>query len=170
MKISTEVRFGVRLGLALCVFTVFMWLARFDSIYLQTGEYFNRIFILLPLIFTFLSISAKSKETKLTILKRIQCSLIINFVAYLIHIPFLLFYHHVLNPDWLKYVLEFKEKELLAQNTSAEQINTALENVQRMSSDLNLITNGLIVGVIVFGIFFSLLTLPFFRRKAVEIS
>ena len=163
MKISTEVRFGVRLGLALCVFTVFMWLARFDSMYLQSGEYFNKIVILLPLIFTFLSISAKSKETKLTVLKRIQCGLITNFVAYLIHIPFLLFYHHFLNPDWLKFLLEFKEKQLFAQNALPEQIQTALENVKTMSSDLNLITNGFVAGVVIFGLVFSLLTLPFFR-------
>lgn len=170
MKIPTEVRYGVWLGLALCIYTTFMWVIKFDSTYLSTGKYLDTAVILLPITFTFLAIWAKSKETQVTFFKRIRYGLTTNFFGYIIHLPFLLFYHHFLNPDWLKYVLEFKEKELLAQNASAEQIQTALDNVRMMSSDLNLITNGLIVGVIIFGIAFSSLTLPFIRRKTSEIS
>lgn len=171
MKISTEVRYGVYLGLTMCFYTIFMWLTKLDTTYLSIGRYLNVAIIIAPLSITFLAIWAKSKEIKLTLFNRISCGLVVNFIANLIYAPFLQFYHHIINPDWLKYVLELKEKELLAINASAEQIQAALENLRIMSSsEFNLITNSLIVGVIGFGIVFSMMTLPFFRRKTGEIA
>jgi hypothetical protein len=94
MNISTEIRFGVYLGLAFCLYTIFMWLTKLDTTYLSTGRYLNTAVIILPLTFTFLAIWAKSKEINLTLMRRIRCSLSTNLVAYLIHLPTQLFYHH----------------------------------------------------------------------------
>lgn len=165
MKTKTELKYGIILGLVMCFYTVLMWLTKLDSTYLSIGHYFDIAIIIIPLSITFLAIWAKSKETRLTLLKRISCGLAVNFIGYIIYTPFLLLYHRFINPDWLKYVLELKEKELLAQNVAPEKIKTTLETVQKMSSAPNLAFNGFIAGVIVFGIVFSLLTLPFFRRS-----
>lgn len=165
VKILTEIRYGIFLGIGFCFYSLFMWLTKLDTEFLSTGRYLDIAIIILPLIFTFLAIWAKSKEIKLTLFRRIQCGLTVNFIAYIIYTPFLLLYHNFINPNWLKYVLDLKEKELLAQNIEADQIAKQLETVRLMSSDMNLITNGFIVGVIIFGFIFSLATLPFFRKK-----
>lgn len=166
MKIDTEIKYGACLGIAMCFYTVFMWLTGLDTKYLATGQYLDIAVIVLPICFTFLAILRKSKETELTILKRIRCGLIVNLTSFLIYTPFLIVYHHFINPDWLKYVLDLKEKELLAQNVVPEKITETLNKIASSSNDFNLIVAGFVAGVIIFGIVFSLLTIPFIRTKA----
>jgi hypothetical protein len=166
MNMRTEIKFGIYLGLALCLYTIFLWLTKLDTTYLATGQYLDIAVILLPIIFTFLAISQKSKKTNLTFFKRILTGVMVNFVAFLIYNPFLIIYHRFLNPDWLKYVLELKEKELLAQNVAPDKIKNTLELIANSSNDLSHIISGFIVGVIIFGIVFSLLTIPFIRSKS----
>lgn len=168
MKIATEVKYGVLLGVVMCVYTVFMWGTNLDSTYLSIGHYFDIAVIILPLSITFLAIWAKSKETGPTLLTRIVCGLVVNLVGYIIYTPFLLLYHRYINPRWMDYVLKLKENELIAQNSSPDHIRETLLNIQVTSSDTNQIFSGLIVGVIVFGALFSLLTLPFFRKTSIE--
>ena len=84
MRIQTEIKYGIYLGAAMCLYTVFMWLTKLDTTYLATGQYLDIAVIILPVTFTFLAIQAKSKETDLTIGKRILCGLIVNFISYLI--------------------------------------------------------------------------------------
>ena len=129
------------------------------------GQYLDIAVIALPLGLTFLAIRQKSKETILTFLKRIRCGLIVNLIAFLIHTPFLNVYHHFINPDWLKYVLELQEKEMMAQNTAPEKINETLNGIVASSNDFNFIVSGFMAGVIIFGLVFSLLTIPFIRSR-----
>ena len=164
MGIKTEVKYGIYLGIAMCLYTVFMWLTGLDTKYLSTGQYLDIAVIVLPIIFTFLAIWKKSKITELTLSKRIRCGLIVNLVSFLIYKPFLVIYHHFINPDWIKYVLELKEKELMAQTVAPEKINEALDGIASSSNDLNII--GFLIGVIIFGFVFSLFTIPLIKSKA----
>ena len=166
MKINTEVRYGIYLGIAMCLYTVLMWLTGLDTKYLATGQYLDIAVVVLPLCLTFLAIRQRSKETDLTILKRIKCGLIVNFVSFLIYAPFLSIYHHFINQDWLKYVLALKEKELTAQAVAPETITETLNGIAASSNDFNFIISGLIAGVLIFGLVFSLLTIPFIRSRA----
>lgn len=166
MRINTEIKYGVYLGIAMCLYTIFMWLIGLDTKYLAAGQYLDIAVIILPLGFTFLAIWKKSKETELTFFKRIRCGLIVNLVSFLIYAPFLSIYHHFINPDWLKYVLALKEKEMTAQNIAPEKINETLKAIAASSNDFNFIVSGFIAGVIIFGLIFSLLTTPFIRSRA----
>lgn len=163
MKINIELKYGIYLGIAMCLYTVFMWLTKLDTEYLSTGQYLDIAVILLPVTFTFLAVWKKSKTTELTVAKRIQCGLVVNFVSYLIYKPFLVIYHNFINPDWIKYVLELKEKELKAQNIASEQVNEALNRISSASNDFNFV--GVLIGVLIFGLIFSLLTIPFIKSK-----
>lgn len=165
MKIRTEIKFGIYLGLTLCLYTIFMWLTELDTTYLAVGRHLDTAVIILPLFFTFLAVWKKSQETQLTFLKRILAGLMVNFISFLIYSPFLIIYHHLINPDWLKYVLELREKELLAQNATPDTIKSALELTAKSGNDFSHLISGFIVGVIIFGIAFSLLTIPFIRTK-----
>ena len=165
MKMRTEVKYGIYLGIALCLYTIFMWLTKLDTTYLHIGHYFDIAVILLPLTFTFLAIRQKAREINLTFSKRILCGLIVNLLSFLIYTPFLTIYHHFINPDWLRYVLELKEKELAAQNVEPDKIKALLNVIISASNDFNLMVSGFIVGVLIFGSVFSLLTIPIIRSK-----
>jgi len=168
MKISTEIKFGIYLGLALCLYTIFMWLSGLDTTRLAIGQYLDMAVIILPLFFTFLAVCKKSRETELTFFKRILTGLTVNFISFLIYNPFLIIYHHFINPDWLRYVLELKEKELLAQNATPDIIRSALEQAAKSGNDFNHLISGFVAGVLIFGVVFSLLTIPFFRTKKIS--
>lgn len=165
MKMRTEVKYGIYLGIALCLYTILMWLTKLDTVYLHIGHYFDFAVILLPLTFTFLAIRQKAREINLTFPKIILCGLIVNFLSFLIHTPFLIVYHQFINPDWLRYVFELKEKELVAQNVEPDKIKAMLNGIASTSNDFNLMVSGFIVGLLIFGIVFSLLTIPVIRSK-----
>jgi hypothetical protein len=142
-----------------------MWLSGLDTSYLHIGHYFDIVVILLPLTFTFLAIRQKASEINLTFPKRILCGLIVNLLSFLIYIPFLIVYHQFINPNWLRYVLELKEKELAAQNVEPDKIKAMLNGIASASNDFDLMVSGFIVGVLIFGVVFSLLTIPVIRSK-----
>ncbi len=62
MKITTDVKYGIYLGVAMCLYTIFMWLTELDTKYLATGKRLDISVIILPLSFTFLAIWKKSKR------------------------------------------------------------------------------------------------------------
>jgi hypothetical protein len=161
MYLPAGIRYGIYFGLMMVFFTKMMWLTGLDTTHIAIGYYFETAEFIFPLIFVFAAIRAKSKQSKLTIINRIFTGLIVTFVSFLIHTPFLYIYHHFINPDWLKYKLEFNEQVLRSHNVPAEKIKEILESI----NDYNMIFGGLIVGVFVMGIIFSLLTIPFIRSK-----
>ncbi|HTY38506.1 MAG TPA: DUF4199 family protein [Bacteroidota bacterium] len=159
------VKYGAWMGGVMCLYTTIMWLTKLDSTYLSTGQYLDIIVTMVPIIFIFLCIRSANAATPLNAVGRIKIGIILSLVSWSIYTPFLLLYHHVINPDWLTPVLDLKERELIAQGVSVEQITAQLDSIRSSGTDGSIVVMGLLVGVLAMGTILSLATLPFFRMK-----
>jgi hypothetical protein len=117
---------GIILGLCLCLYTLFMWVTKLDSTYLNIGQYLDMAVILLPLGIIFWAIKLENKSPALTLLQKILIAITIGAVSYLIYDPFLYVYHHYINPDWYNAVANLKEQELIQKGVSQIEIASTL--------------------------------------------
>jgi hypothetical protein len=159
------VRYGIIMGVTMCFYTIFMWISKLDTTYLRIGQFLDIIVTLVPVVFIVLAIRAVNSFSPLTIVHRISIGLAVSFVSFLIYTPFLYFYHHFFNPDWLQYVLDLKQQDLELKGVSSSQIKMQLDAIRAASTDRNFVIAGFAIGVILMGSIISLLTIPFIRRR-----
>jgi hypothetical protein len=164
MNYATEIKYGVLLGLFLCFYTVFMWITKLDTSYLEIGQYLDIAVILLPISLTILAIRAKTKIGNLTILSRILCGILVNVIGTIVYNPFLYAYHTFINPLWQKFALDLMEKNLIAQNIEKSIIDQTLVAFANSSSFLSQLTGGVIAGIIL-GVLIALVSLIFIRNQ-----
>jgi hypothetical protein len=97
-----------------------IFIFRLDWENISWGQYFDYLAIAVPMVFTFFGIKDSSRVPGYSYWDGLKTGLSINFISFLIYTPFLLVYHHLINPDWLKYLLAFEETELIAKNVPEE--------------------------------------------------
>lgn len=163
-KYHKTIKYGLVMGITLCVYTMIVFLLRLDRENLNIGEHVDRLVILVPMLFTFMGVRSVAKESEFTYWESLKSGLLLNLISFLIYTPFLILYHHFINPEWLEYLVKFTEEELLQKNASAETIKVSLEQVRKLSTDINHIASGLIFGVLVLGSVFSLISAFIVKR------
>ena len=155
------------MGLAFCLYTTLMWLTKLDTTYLNIGQYFDMAIILLPISIIFWAIKQETHSYKVSIIQRIGIAVYVSAISYLIYNPYLYTYHHFINPDWYTAVLDLKELELNAENTSQEEITKTLDSMSTSSiAQAGLFRlSSMIPSVLVVPSLVALLSLVFIRNK-----
>ena len=163
---------GVIMGLTFCFYTVFMWLTRLDTTYLNIGQYFDMAIIILPISMIFWAIRQENNIYKVTILQRIIIAVFVSAISFLIYDPFLYVYHHFINPDWFSSVLSLKEADLIAVNTNPNLISEQLQNMKdtAISQSALFRPSAIIPSVLIIPTLIALFSLIFIRTKTIEIK
>ncbi|WP_324680537.1 DUF4199 family protein [Hymenobacter sp. GOD-10R] len=162
-------RYGLLLGLALCLYTTLMWLTQLDTRYLATGQYLDIVVVLLPIGFMSAAIRQhKRRQGYLGAGQRIAVSVGIGHVAELLYRPYLYAYHTRLNPEWFSAVLALKRTELMAAGRSAQNITTELARLQATHARPAGMFAGWWVSAFVLPALIALLTLLFLRNQSVK--
>jgi len=158
---------GSILGIGLCLYTIFMWLSKLDSLYLNYGEYLDIIIFILPMLIVFRALKKAKKIYQLTFLKRFIIACSIGMISYLLYHPFLYYYHTKINPNWFDYVLRLKQLELSAENLSKAAIDDVLlkmRNVNLLQSKFfNL--SSILSSIVVLPLIITLLSFIFIRNE-----
>ncbi len=158
---------GIIMGLSFCLYTSLMWLTKLDTVHLSIGQYFDMAIIILPILMILWAIRQENNLYPITIFQRITIAIFVGAVSYLIYDPFLYVYHNNINPDWFNSVLNLKEMDLKAANTSHDKI---IETLQKMK-DTNASQSRLfrlstaIPSVLIIPTLIALISLIFVKRK-----
>lgn len=160
-------RNGLFFGLSLCVYTLLMWLTRLDAEYLSVGQYFDMAVVIVPIFFILSAIKQARDQTDIHVGHRVLIAMGTGLVGYLIHGPFLYFYHHVVNPDWFEAVLALEKQNMLAKQASAEDIGIRLEEMiaKNQAQDGIFSVGALIASAVVLPLLISMLSLVVVRRR-----
>ena len=164
---NSKLKYGIAFGLAFIAWTMIIFLTGLDTTYIHIGYYSDYLVMILPSVFTFLAIKAdiKNSHIQYKLIKGIKTGWLVNFVGYLIYIPFLIIYHHFINPDWLKYLLELVENNLVAQHVMQDVINQKLEIIKQQSTNVNFILYGFFFGVLIVGGVLSVISTLIIRKR-----
>lgn len=124
---------GTILGIGLCLYTLFMWLSKLDSLYLNYGKYLDIVIFTLPMFIVFRTLKKAKEIYELTFLKRFIIACGITMISYVLYQPFLYYYHTKINPNWFDYVLRLKQLELNAENLSKANIDDVLLKMRKVN-------------------------------------
>ncbi|HEX8638981.1 MAG TPA: DUF4199 domain-containing protein [Pyrinomonadaceae bacterium] len=162
---KTEIKFGLILGLGICVYTTVAHLLGFYTNNIQAGKYGDAAIILLPLIVLFLAIREKRNlNASLTLFQGIKTGLLVVLVSFPISSSFLWIYHHHINPNWLEFILDYEQNSLLRAGVSEAEIASRIDKLRAGNSDFAQIIGGFI-GTLVIGFVLSSIFSLILRRK-----
>ncbi|HKR60083.1 MAG TPA: DUF4199 domain-containing protein [Pyrinomonadaceae bacterium] len=162
---NTEVKYGLILGLGICLYTVVAHLLGFYTTNIQTGKYGDIVISLLPIVVLFLAIREKrSRAGSLTIFQGVKTGLLVALISFPISTAFLWVYHHYINPNWLEFILAYERSTMAQAGKGAVEIATRLDALRAGNSDMAQLVGGL-VGTIILGLVLSIVFSLILRRK-----
>ncbi|MBC8084999.1 MAG: DUF4199 family protein [Hymenobacter sp.] len=163
--LPTIIRYGLLLGVSLCLYTTLMWLTRLDTTYLAVGQYLDIAVILLPISLIAAAIRQLLRRAPLRWWQRLGVGVGVGVVAELVYRPYLALYHAYLNPTWFSFVVALKKAELSAAGQSAAHITAELARLQAAHVRQAGMFSGFWVSALVLPALVALLTLPFWHRR-----
>lgn len=157
---------GLWFGIALCLYSVFMWLTHLDADYLYIGQYLDILVILVPIFFIFRAIRQANQILPVGILPRLLIAVGVGLIGYLIHSPYLYVYHNVINPEWFDAVVALQRESLIAQHMADEQIKIKIQEMIQKNQAQNKIfgIGSFIASVLVLPLLICLLSFIFIRK------
>jgi hypothetical protein len=166
--LKTTYKYGIYLGLGLCLYTVFMWLTKLDGAYYNIGHYFDFAVIILPVLLIFNAIKQETTVYNVSIAQRLSTAVFIGLIGYLLYDPFLYVYHHSINPDWYNGVLNLAEKTMQAKGQPAVKITESLAEMKVQNDKTTGLfeLGGAVASGIVMPLIIGLLSLIFVKNKA----
>ena len=161
----TEVKFGIILGVGICVYTLIAHLLGFYTNNIQIGKYGDVAITLLPVVVLFLAIREKRNlNGSLTLWQGIKTGLLVALISFPISTTFLWIYHHYINPQWLANIIAYEQESMMRAGVSAGEISSRLDRLRAGGSDFAQIVGGLI-GTLILGLILSLIFSLILRRK-----
>ena len=168
---NIPLKFGLILGLSYCAWTILMYITGLDTTRIDVGHYGDYLVTILPVSVLYLSIRAKRTTLvgePLRYVDAVKTGIVVSLIAWIIYTPFLVLYHHLINPEWLDYVIEFQKQTMTEANMAAAEIDQRVEQIRAGSTDIMHAVNGLIFGVVVMGFLISSISFVLLRSgKAV---
>lgn len=159
-------KYGILMGLSLVAWTMIMFATSLDTTHISVGQYFDRLVLIVPVSFTCFAIwvDIRNLGRGYTIRRGLKTGLLVNALANLIYTPFLIVYHHLINPEWLSYVLTYEKARMLTENIDPILIGNRLEMIEKSSTDANHIFGSIFFGVIVLGTVISFVATIILRK------
>ena len=160
-----ELKFGVFLGVGICVYTLIAHFLGFYTDNIQAGKYGDMVIVLLPILLIFLAIKTRrNRDGSLTFLKGVKTGLFVALISFLISAAFLWMYHHFINPGWLDFILAFERRTMEKAGMSAAEISNRIDQMRAGNSDFAQVVGGLI-GTVVLALLLSTIFSLILRRK-----
>ena len=142
---KTAVKWGVILGVAVCVWTLLLHVLGFYTTRIGAGLVADGVAVILPIIAIVLGLRERKRQGPLTFAQAVVTAVVIGVVSVPISAGFLWWYHHYMNPEWMDYIVAHQRAKMTAAGDSAAAI-AAMEQQQRASATDAAQLTGAVVG------------------------
>jgi hypothetical protein len=147
MKIG--IKWGVILGVAVCLWTLAIHAMGFYTTRIAAGQRADMVALILPILAIVLALLERRRTTGvLTLGQAVGTGLMVGLVSIPITAGFLWYYHHSMNPRWVDYLVDYQRAKMTAAGASADAIAKA-DSVQRRSATDQAQLGGAIVGTLI---------------------
>lgn len=162
---KTEIKYGLLLGLGVCVYTGVAHLLGFYTTNIRAGKYADGATIILPALAIFLAVrERRRRQGYLTLFQGTGTGLLVALISFPISVLCLWVYHHYVNPNWLEYLMDYERNSLARAGVGANEIGARLDALRAGNSDFAQIVGGF-VGTLVLGLVLSLVISLVLRKK-----
>lgn len=145
-----SVRWGIILGLGLCVWTLALHALGLYTTRIGAGQIADALAIALPVIAVGLALREQrlARGRGLRIAESAATGLGVAVVSTPIIVGFLLWYHHVLNPGWVDYLVNWKTATMAAADAAPAEIAAAVDALRASGTDQAQVVGGVIGGIV----------------------
>jgi hypothetical protein len=165
--VKIGVKWGIILGVAVCVWTLLLHVLGFYTTRLQLGQYADIIATVIPIVILSLAIRerrARNPGQTLTIGQGLSTGVVTGLVSVPITAGFLWIYHHYINPRWMDLLVAWKEEQMRAQAKTPETISATMDAMRASATDRAQLI-GALVGTLVLSLALSLFIAAILRRR-----
>ena len=144
------VRWGLVLGSVLVLWTLAVHALGWYTTNLAAGHVADRVVIVVPIVALALALRARAHSgvPPLRFRTALAVGAGVGLVSAAILTPFLLWYHHVVNPAWLDYLIAFERARMSAAGAAQSAIDIAINTLRRSGADSSQVVNGLVGSLI----------------------
>ena len=152
------VKWGIILGVAVCVWTLALHLLGWYTSDLSNGLVADQVAIALPVVVLFLALRelARGLGRAPTIKEALATGVLAGAVSIPISAGFLWIYHHYINPRWNELLIEHERLRLTNTGASAEEISRRVGAMTASGTDAAQFV-GAIVGTLLISAVISIL-------------
>jgi hypothetical protein len=166
-------KWGLVLGVALCLWTLLLHVLGFYTTRLGAGQVADMIVTILPLVAVALALLERRRATaRLQARDALLTGLALGVVSALISVPFLWWYHTTVNPEWVNLLVQWRTQQMTTAGSSAQEIAAAVESLRRGGTNGAQAAAG-VIGSVMISLGFSLvgwLILRVFPRRKPGVS
>jgi uncharacterized membrane protein YkvI len=164
----TGVKWGVILGVAICLWTLMLHVLGWYTVDIANGERADIAAIILPVLAIGLAIRERRSRNpgqSLSIMEGMTTGMLVGLVSIPISAGFLWFYHHQVNPDWVTHLVNYHTRTMAAAGATAQAIAEKVRALRSGGQDAAQLT-GALVGTIILSAILSLIFSLALRRRA----
>lgn len=160
-----EVKFGLLLGLGICVYTMLAHVFGFYTTNIGAGKYGDIAVTLLPIMAIYFAIrERRNRQGSLTLWQGIVTGVLVALISFPLSTAFLWVYHHYINPNWLDYIINYEQSNMTRAGANANEISARLNALRAGNSDSAQVVGGL-VGTTILGLALSFIISLLLKRK-----
>ena len=158
-------KYGLMLGLALCVCVTISHLLGFNTTNMQSSIYGDILTTLVAVVIVFLAIRAERRRRgSLTVLQGVLTGVLVFLISFPITMAFQWFYEHYINPNWLEYVVAYEQNKMTQAGESATVISDRIARLRARSTGMSRIVTA-VIGTVVMGLILSLIFSLILRKR-----
>lgn len=165
---KTGVKWGIILGVAICVWTLILHVLGWYTTDIANGERADIAAIILPVTAIFLAIRERRAATpghSLTLGEGMTTGMLTGLVSVPISAGFLWYYHHQVNPEWVQHLVDYHTATLTAAGASASVIAEKVDGLRKTGQDASQV-GGAVIGTTIISAIISLVVSLVLRKKA----
>ena len=128
-NLKTEIKYAILSAITLVIWVTAEHLLGFNTTKMELGQYTRPIIAIAPFIFLFFGIrEKKNKELdgQLTFMQGFKTAFFISLFYALLQGMWFAIYSGLINPDYAALSLQFKEKQLITEGKTPQQISDEL--------------------------------------------
>jgi hypothetical protein len=141
----TAIKWGVFLGVAICVWTLIIHALGFYTTNIAAGQRADIVATILPIAAIVLALRERKKHGPLSFGQALGSAVVVGLVSVPITAGFLWWYHHYMNPAWVDYIVDYQKAAMTAAGATPDAI-TQMEAGQRASARDSAQITGALIG------------------------
>src|SRR4051812_37355486 len=124
---TTGIKYGIGFGVTTCAWTLAEYVLGFHTTRIAAGQMTSWLALVLPLTFVILAGLAERKRlASISFGRALGVAFAVMFVGDIITVPFVLAYHHYIQPDWIERLSAYERERMLLAGASATDIDRRL--------------------------------------------
>lgn len=151
------VKWGVLLTAALVVWTLVVHALGIYTVRLQYADGVDRVVLVIPGIVLTLAMldQRRAQGGRLGLRRGLAVGTLVAAISAPLTTSFMIFYHSVINPEWLQRLIAYKSQALPAAGVASDEVDRLIAQLQQSGTVGHQVTGGLL-GTFVMGVILSL--------------